>query len=77
MPADEGLGQPDFLDEVGDRRVAARESADDTQPVDVGERLVDDPQLAQLVGLIDDRGQRGTDPGGGRAQGKPPAPSRP
>ena len=55
MPADQRLRQPDFLDQVGDRSVAAGESPDDPQPVDVGEGLVDDPQLAKVFGLVDDR----------------------
>ena len=64
MPADERLGQPDFLDQVRHRRVAVREALDDAEPIDVGECLVDDPQLAELVGLVDDRGDGRTDPGG-------------
>ena len=37
VPADEGLGQPDLLDELGDGRLAARQAPDDPEPVDVGE----------------------------------------
>jgi hypothetical protein len=64
VPADEGLRQADLLDQVRDRGVAVREALDDAEPIDVGERLVDDPQLAELVGLVDDRGDGRTDPGG-------------
>jgi hypothetical protein len=64
VPAHERLRQADFLDEVGDRRVAVREALDDAEPIDVGERLVDDPQLAELIGLVDDRSDSRTDPGG-------------
>jgi len=63
VPADEGLRQPDLLDQVGDRRVTTGKAADDPQPVDVRERLVDDPQLAKVLGLVDDRRNRGADPG--------------
>ena len=64
MPAHERLRQADLLDQVRDRRVAVREALDDAEPIDVGECLVDDPQLAELVGLVDDRGDGRTDPGG-------------
>jgi hypothetical protein len=64
VPADEGLRQADLLDQVRDRGVAVREALDDAEPIDVGECLVDDPQLAELVGLVDDRGDGRTDPGG-------------
>ena len=55
MPADQRLRQPDFLDQVGDGSVAASQSPDDPQSIDVGERLVDDPQLTKVLGLVDDR----------------------
>jgi hypothetical protein len=55
MPADQRLRQADFLDQVGHRRVAAGESPDDPQAIDIGEGLVDDPQLAKVFGLVDDR----------------------
>jgi hypothetical protein len=64
VPADEGLRQADLLDQVRDRGVAVGEALDDAEPIDVGECLVDDPQLAELVGLVDDRGDGRTDPGG-------------
>jgi hypothetical protein len=53
VPADERLREADLRDELGDRRGPGGESADDPQPVDVGERLVDDPKLAQLIRLED------------------------
>jgi hypothetical protein len=55
MPADQRLRQPDFLDQVGDGGVAAGQSPDDPQAIDVGEGLVDDPQLTKVLGLVDDR----------------------
>ncbi|MFL5681178.1 MAG: hypothetical protein ACJ77B_11325 [Chloroflexota bacterium] len=68
MPADEGLRQPDVLDQVANRRMARREAADDPEAVDIGEGLVDDPQLAEVIRLVDDRGERRADPGAGGAQ---------
>ena len=64
VPADERLGEPDVIDELGDRRRAPGQPLDDPQPVDVGEGLVEQAQLAQVVGLIDDRGDRRADAGG-------------
>jgi hypothetical protein len=64
VPADQGLGEPDLLDQIGDRCVAVREALDDAEPIDVGECLVDDPQLAELVGLVDDRCDGRANPGG-------------
>ena len=71
MPADEWLGEPDFLDQIGDRSVAVREAFDDAEPIDVRERLVDDAQLAQLVGLVDNgsNGRANTGGGGGQEEG--------
>jgi hypothetical protein len=69
VPADERLRQPDFLDEISNRCVAIREALDDAEPIDVGECLVDDPEFAELVGLVDDRRDGRTDPGGRRGQG--------
>ena len=42
-------------------RAAASESLDDAQPVDVGECLVEDPELTKLVGLVHDGGDGRTD----------------
>ena len=64
MPADERLRQPDLLDQVRHRRVAIREALDDAKAIDVGEGLVDDPQLAELIWLVNDRSYGRTDPGG-------------
>jgi hypothetical protein len=63
MPAHQWLRQPHFLDQIGHGRLTAGEAADDPEPVDVGECLVDDPQLAQLFGLVDDRRERRADAG--------------
>ena len=46
------------------------EAVDDPEAVDVGEGLVDDPQLAELVGLVDDRRNGRSDSGGRRGQGE-------
>jgi hypothetical protein len=53
-----------MIDELGDRRRAMREPLEDAQPVDVGERPVEEPKGAQFVGLVDDRRDRRADPGG-------------
>jgi hypothetical protein len=63
MPADQGLREADLLDQVRDGRVAAGETTDDPEPIDVGEGLVDDPQLTKVVGLVDDRRQGRADAG--------------
>jgi hypothetical protein len=68
VPADERLRQADVLDQVRDAGVSEREALDDAQPVDVGERLVDDPELAEVFGRVGDGGERGPDSGPGRAQ---------
>ena len=54
MPADEWLREPNVLDEVGHAGVAAGEPLDDPQSVDVGQGLVDEAELSQLLGLVDD-----------------------
>jgi len=46
------------------------EGPQDAQPVDVGEGLVDDAQLAQLVGLEDGIGDRAANAGAGGTQGE-------
>ncbi len=69
VPADERLGEPDLLDQVPHGCVTAGKAANDPEPVDVGKGLVDDPQLAELVGLVDDRGEGRTDAGGRRQEG--------
>ena len=55
MPRDERLRQADVVDELGDRRLGAGEPLNDPQPVHVSEGLVEGPQCAQLLGLVDDR----------------------
>jgi hypothetical protein len=68
MPGDERLRQADRGHEVRDRGVAGREDADDPEAVHVGQGLVDQPELAQLLGLKDRVGDRAADVGAGRAQ---------
>lgn len=63
MPADQGLRETDFLDEVGDGRVTAGQTPDDPKSIDVGQGLVDDPQLTEVVGLVDDRRKGRADAG--------------
>jgi hypothetical protein len=58
VPRDERLGQPDLGDELRHRRLGGRETPDDPEPVDVRERLVDEAQLAEVVGLEDGVGDR-------------------
>ena len=69
VPRDERLGQADLGDELGDARLAVGEAADDPQPVHVGEGLVDEAQLAQVVGLDDGGRDRRADAGGRGDQG--------
>jgi hypothetical protein len=57
------------VDELGDRRCARGQALDDAQAVDVGEGLVEAAQFAQVVGLVDDRGDRRADAGGRGGQG--------
>ena len=49
-----------------DRGLAVGEAPDDAQPVHVGEGLVERAQVAQVVGLEDDRRDGRADAGGGR-----------
>jgi hypothetical protein len=53
-----------MLDQLGDARVAVGEAPDDPQAVDVGEGLVDETEASELIGRIDDRGERGSQVGG-------------
>ena len=69
MPRDERLGKPDLGHELGNGCFGGREAADDPEAVDVGEGLVDEAQLAQLVGLEDGVGDRAANAGGRGAQG--------
>ena len=68
VPRDERLRQPDLSDELGDGRLGGSQTADDPEAVDVGEGLVDEAQLAQLVGLEDGVRDRAADAGGRGAQ---------
>ncbi len=70
MPRHKRLGQPDLGDKLGDGRLGGRETADDPEPVDVGEGFVDEAQLAQLVGLEDGVRERAADASGRGAQGR-------
>ena len=63
MPRDERLRQADVVDELGDRCLGASEPLDDPEPVHVSEGLVEGPQGAQLLGLVDDRRDRAADAG--------------
>ena len=72
VPADERLRQPDMLDQVRDARIPLRESTHDAQAVHVGQCLVNDLELAQVVRLIHDRGQRRADSSRGGTQEVPP-----
>jgi hypothetical protein len=73
VPADERLREPDFLDQIGDGGVAVREAFDDAEPIDVGQRLMNDAQLPQLIGLVDNgsNGRANTGGGGGQEEGLP------
>jgi hypothetical protein len=70
VPGDERLRQPDLGDELGNGGLGVGQRADDAQPVDVGQGLVDEAQLAQLVGLEDDVGDRAANAGRRGAQGE-------
>jgi hypothetical protein len=63
VPAHQRLRQADVLDEIPDRGRAAGEAPDDAQAVDVGERLVKQPQLAKVIWLVDDGRERRADTG--------------
>jgi hypothetical protein len=58
MPRDQRLGQADLGDELGHGRFGAGKGANDPEAVHVGQRLVDQAQLAQLFGLEDGVGDR-------------------
>ena len=72
MPGHERLRQPDLLDEVGNAGVGLGETPDDPQPVDVGECLVDESELSEILRLEDGVGDRAADVGPGRTQGQAP-----
>ncbi len=65
VPRDQRLAESDGVDQIADRGRALGKSPDDPEAVHVRERLVEYPQLPQIVRLIDDRGNGGADMGGG------------
>jgi hypothetical protein len=68
VPRHERLRQPDLGDEVGDAGLRAGETPDDPEPVDVGQCLVDEAELAEVVGLEDRVRDRAPDMGAGWTQ---------
>jgi hypothetical protein len=58
VPGDEGLAEPDGVDEIADRGRALGESSNDPEAVHVRQSLVESPQFAEVVGLVDDRRYR-------------------
>jgi hypothetical protein len=70
VPGHQRLRQPDLRDELGDRCLAVSQAAHDPESVDVGERLVDEAQLAELVRLEDGVGDRAANVGARGAQGE-------
>ena len=56
-------------DELGDRRLAVRQAADDAEAIYVGHDLVEGAQLAQVIRLGDGRGDGAANAGGRRGQG--------
>jgi hypothetical protein len=70
VPRNERLRQADLGDELRDRRRAGRQPLDDAQAIDVGECLVDETKLAQLIGLEDGIREGAADPGRGWGQGR-------
>jgi hypothetical protein len=58
-----------MLDQLGDCRAAIGQPTDDPEAVDVGEGLVEGTDPAEVLRLLDERGERAADPGGRRGQG--------
>jgi hypothetical protein len=52
------------LDQLGHGRIALGQPPQDSKAIDVGEGLVEQADGAQVVWLVDDRGDRGANPGG-------------
>ena len=71
MPGDERLAEADGVDQVADGGRSLAQPPHDAQAVHVRQRLVEDAQLAQVVGLIDDRGDGAPDVRWGRQNGWP------
>ena len=69
VPRHERLAQPDPFDELGHGRLALGEALHDPKAVHVGERLVDEAQRAEVLGLVDDGRDGRADVRGGRCQG--------
>ena len=61
MPRNEWLAEADGFDQFADRCRSLGQPLHDAQAVHVRQRPVEDAQLPQLVGLVDDRGDRGAD----------------
>ena len=61
-----------MLDELRDRGGTGRQAPDDPQPVDIGQGTVEQSDLAQLVGLVDDGRDGRADAGRRWAQGEAP-----
>ncbi len=68
MPRDERLAEPDVVDELGDRRLTLREPPHDSQAIHVRQGLVNQSNGAEILGLVNDRGDRGPDTSRRRAQ---------
>jgi hypothetical protein len=68
VPRDERLAEADLGDELGDGRLPPGETTDDPQAVDVGEGLVDQAQLAEVLRWEDGAGDRAADVGAGGTQ---------
>jgi len=68
MPRDEGLAEADLGDEIGHGRLGGGEAADDPEPIDVGKGLVNEAQLAEIVGLEDGVRDRAPDVRAGGTQ---------
>ena len=58
---DQGLREAHMLDQLTHAGAAARESLDDPQAVHVRDGLVEQPQLAQLVRLVNEGCEGGAD----------------
>jgi hypothetical protein len=68
MPRHERLAEPDVPDQLADGRGRRGEPAEDPEAVHVGERLVDEPQLSEILRLVDHGRERAADVGGGWGQ---------